>query len=298
MKILCIGHAAYDITFPLDSFPVENTKNRVNGKVECGGGPSNNAAYLLGKWGMDVTFLGIVGKDLYGDKIIEELKQIGIETKYMEQSEEHQTTSSIIIANTSKGSRTILTYRPKTMKMKPVELNFEPDIILIDGQEVELSKEMIKKYPNAISIIDAGRSTDEIIELCGIVNYVACSKEFAENVTNKKMDYEKPNTLIEIYQELENKFKNNIVITLESKGSLYKDGQIKMMPSIKVTAKDSTGAGDIFHGAFTYGIAKKWPIEKIVKVANVAGGISVTRIGSKSSMPTKEEMKSIVHDFE
>ena len=48
MKILCIGHVAYDITVPLEEFPTENTKNRVNERIECGGGPASNAAYLLG----------------------------------------------------------------------------------------------------------------------------------------------------------------------------------------------------------------------------------------------------------
>lgn len=298
MKILCIGHAAYDITFPLDNFPIENTKNRVNGKIECGGGPASNAAYLLSKWGMDVTFLGIVGKDLYGERITKEMKQIGIETKYIEQSEKHQTTCSIIMANTSNGSRTILTYRPDRVTMKPVKINFTPDIILVDGQEIELSKSMIEKYSDAISIIDAGRSTEEIIDLCHIVDYVVCSKEFAENVSQKKFDYQNKYTLVEIYQTLENMFKTNIIITLESQGCLYRDEKIKVMPSIEVKAIDSTGAGDIFHGAFTYGIAKQWPIEKIVRIANLAGGISVTRIGSRNSMPTIEEMKQIDYEFE
>lgn len=298
MKILCIGHAAYDITFPLDNFPIENTKNRVNGKIECGGGPASNAAYLLSKWGMDVTFLGIVGKDLYGERITKEMKQIGIETKYIEQSEKHQTTCSIIMANTSNGSRTILTYRPDRVTMKPVKINFTPDIILVDGQEIELSKSMIEKYSDAISIIDAGRSTEEIIDLCHIVDYVVCSKEFAENVSQKKFDYQNKYTLVEIYQTLENMFQTNIIITLESQGCLYRDEKIKVMPSIEVKAIDSTGAGDIFHGAFTYGIAKQWPIEKIVRIANLAGGISVTRIGSRNSMPTIEEMKQIDYEFE
>ena len=61
MKIVCIGHASYDITFPVKEYPKENTKNRIQRRVECGGGPASNAAYLLGKWGIPTWFLGIVG---------------------------------------------------------------------------------------------------------------------------------------------------------------------------------------------------------------------------------------------
>ena len=68
-KVLCLGNCSYDITMPLEEFPLENIKYRVKEKVECGGGPASNAAYLLGKWGIDTYFAGIVGNDLYGNKI-------------------------------------------------------------------------------------------------------------------------------------------------------------------------------------------------------------------------------------
>ena len=176
MKVLCLGHAAYDITTPVDTYPIENTKNRVHDRVECGGGPTATAAYLLGKWHMNTTFAGIVGKDLYGSRIKQEFEEIGVDTRYLQMSSRHTTTSSFILANTSNGSRTTFTYRPSDMKMSGFELDFEPDIILMDGQEYEMSKRLLEKYPDAISIIDAGRSRKEIIELSKIVTYVVCSK--------------------------------------------------------------------------------------------------------------------------
>ena len=298
MKILCIGHAAYDITMPLDRFPIENTKNRVPELVECGGGPASNGAYLLGKWGMDVSFAGIVGKDLYGERIKKEFESVNVDTTYLEMSEEHETTSSFIIANKSIGSRTVLTYRPSDMKMTPVELNFTPDIILFDGQEAELTKTYLQKYPNAISIIDAGRAKPEIIELAKMATYVVCSKEFAETVTSTHIDYQDQQTLIDLYKKMEALFKGQIVVTLESKGSLYKyHNQIKVMPTIKVKSVDSTGAGDIFHGGFTYGIANGYEYEDVIRIATVAGGLSVTKVGGRYSVPTKEEMKEKFHDF-
>lgn len=297
MKILCLGHAAYDITIPVEEYPIENTKNRVKERIECGGGPASNAAYLLGKWGMDVWFAGIVGNDEYGKTIKSELDSVNVNTTYLELSEEYQTTSSFIIANTGNGTRTILTYRMQDMYMKPFELNFVPDIILIDGQEYELSKEVLKKYPNAISIIDAGRYDDKIIELSKLVNYVVCSKEFAEKSTNIKIDYNDFNTISSMYKKMKETFKNNIVITLEKEGALYeKDEYIKLMPSLKVKAVDSTGAGDIFHGAFVYAIAHKIDIEEAVKLSNITAALSVTRIGGRNSVFSKKEIRKF-YDF-
>ncbi len=298
MKVICIGHAAYDITIPVEKFIKENTKNRLEGILECGGGPANNAAYLLGKWGMDVTFLGVVGNDEYGKYIKEELESVNVDTRYIEYNERYKTTSSFIIANMSTGSRTILTYRSNKLKMHDVDIDFKPDIILIDGQEPELSKKIIKENPDAISIIDAGRPTDEIIELCKMVDYVVCSKEFAETVADFKFDDKDDYSYDLIWQALKQEFDGKIIVTLESNGCVYEiNDHFKKIPGIKMDAIDTTGAGDIFHGAFTYGIAKKLPLEETLKFANIVAGLSVTRLGSKNSMFTLEEIKEKMNDL-
>lgn len=298
MNILCVGHAAYDITFPVLDFPKENTKNRLHEKVECGGGPASNGAYLLAKWGLPVYFMGVVGNDYYGKKIKEELNNIHVDTTYLEMSDQFPTTVSTIIANQKNGSRTILTYRDSNMQLSNKEISFTPDIILMDGQEMEVSNNLVDKFPNAITIIDAGRPTEEIISLSKKVKYVVCSKEFAETIANEQFTEERE-SYIRIFTKMKEIFPGEIVITLESKGCLYEyNNRIKVMPSIQVKAIDSTGAGDIFHGAFTYGIAKKWPYEKILQMANITGALSVTKVGGRFSIPTIEEMKKIYEDFE
>ena len=226
MKILVIGHAAYDITTPVESYPIENTKNRVHSRIECGGGPASNAAYLLGKWGLDVTFAGVVGNDLYGKRIKKEFDDINVDTRYLELSDSGQTSQAYIIANRENGSRTILTYRPDDMKLKNLDIDFKPDIILIDGQEFEMSKKMLEKYPDAISIIDASRDRKEIVELSKMVNYLVCSKGFAEQIAEYKIDYNDFNTLVTLFDKLEQVFDNTIVVTLEDKGCLYKNNAI------------------------------------------------------------------------
>lgn len=296
MKVLCIGHAAYDITTPVDTFPKENTKTRVQERIECGGGPAGNAAYLLGKWGISTYFAGIVGDDLYGHRIIEEYQKVGVNTDYLQVSKNHVTASSYIIANGENGSRTILTYRPSDMTMEDIDIDIEPDIILVDGQEPELSKKMIEKYPNAVSIIDAGRTKRAIRDLCKIVDYVVCSKDFAEKISGISI-YENE-SLEHAISKLENEFHTNIIVTLEASGCAYRndDKKIEIVPSLKVRAIDSTGAGDIFHGAFTYGIAQNWPMSKILRFSNLTGAMSVTRIGGRNSIFELDDMIEIYNE--
>ena len=291
-KILCIGNASYDITFPMETFPIENTKNRLDNVVECGGGPSSNAAYLLGKWGLDTYFAGAIGNDIYGSKLIDELKSIGVNIDYIEKLDNIKTTLSCIIVSKEKESRTILTYRDPNLKLtNKIELN--PDIILVDGQEFEVSLEVIRNNPNAISIIDAGRTVDNVLELCKHVNYIVSSKSFAEKLTNVKIDLDDPKTLEKVFSIMHDKFPNkHYVITLEDKGAVFvdSDGYVKYMNTLEKNVVDTTGAGDIFHGAFTYAIANNYSLEDAVKLGNIAGALSTTKLGSKASIPELEDV--------
>lgn len=289
-KILCIGHASYDITLPFNGYPKENSKNRVSEKTECGGGPASNAAYLLGKWGMDTTFVGVLGNDHHAKRILKEFEDVNVNTEYVEIDNEHDTTLSFIVVNKENGSRTTFSYRSPNMRLQN-KANIDADIILCDGQELDVSLHALKHNPNAISILDAGSLKDENIMLGQKVNYLVCSKAFAEDYTGIKVDIDNKPDLIDIFTKMERTFRNTIIITLEEKGCLYKQNDlVKVMPSIKVTAVDSTGAGDFFHGAFTYCIANDFALEKTLKIANITGALSVTKMGGRNSAFTLEEV--------
>ncbi len=297
MKIICVGNISYDITFPIEKFPEENTKNRLTDRIECGGGPASTAAFLLGKWGLDVTFAGVIGNDLYGKKIIEEFKEVNVNTDYMQISDKYQTTTSFILANHTNGKRTVYTHRASDMKLSNLNLSFKPDLIYLDGQEYEISLQLLEQYPDAISIIDAGRNKPEIIELCKKVTYLVCSQEFAESVTNIKIDVNDKNEINNLYHKMQETFNTNIVITLEANGSLTKiNDEIKIIPSLKVKAIDSTGAGDIYHGAFTYGIVKNYHLKNILEISNITGAISVTRLGGRNSVPELKEVINVYNE--
>lgn len=292
MKIICIGNAAYDVTLPMNHFPIENKKVRLEqSRIECGGGSASNCAYLLAKWGVETYFAGVVGDDYYGNKIIEEFENIGVNTKYLEKKAGARTTSSFIITNTSIGSRTILSDKSKDTVMSKREVDDKFDVILLDGYEKDFAKEVIKKNPKAIKIIDAGSLRENTVELAHLMDYIVCSKDFAEEYTGMKVDYNDMKTLIEIYDELKKEFSQKIVITLEDKGCFTYDKGYKMVPSIKVESIDSTGAGDIYHGAFTYCIANDYDIITTMKMSNIAGALSVTRIGGRFSIFPLEEVK-------
>ena len=292
MKILCIGHSSWDITVPVDEYPIENTKYRYSEKYSAGGGPASNAAFVLGKWGIDTVIASTIGSDDFGTKIKKEFQDINVNTDYLETNYDKDTSFSFILINKKTGSRTVFNVATEHPALKKLNYDFTPDIILTDGHDYGASQNAISKYQNAITIIDAGRVTPELLELCKYIKYIVCSKGFAETVTNLKFDFNNPNSLVTIYNKLQDKYPNSvIVITLEEKGCLYQVGnEIKIMPGLNVQAVDTTGAGDIFHGAFTYGIANNFDMEKVITLANIAAGLSVQKIGSRLSIPNLSEV--------
>ena len=292
-KVLCVGQSAYDITLPIDHYPIENKKVKIPNKVECGGGSSSNCAFLLAKWGIDTSFAGIIGNDHYGNNILDEYIDVGVDTKYLQISNRFPTTSSYIIANTSIGSRTILTYKDMSIHMSNVTLlDNEFDYILFDGYEKEFALEAIRRNPNAITLLDAGSVKEATVELAYKVDYVICSHDFAIEFSKVDIDYNDIETIKRAYDVLENEFKHHVIITLEALGCFTKiDGEYKLVPSIKVVPVDSTGAGDIYHGAFMYGLIQGFDLEKTMRFANITGALSCLRIGSRLSIPELREVE-------
>lgn len=292
MKFVCIGHSTYDITLPVKEYPEENVKYRIPCHIECGGGPASNGAYLLAKWGMDTTMVSIVGDDYYGHQVLKEYEEVGINTRYVELNPNHRTSSSYIIANTSTGTRTILSSKKQPIRKLSMPVSdIIADVILIDGEHPESAYEVFMNNPNAISVIDAGRLNDETKFLGKKATYVICSKDFAEDFAEEKIDLERLDRLEEIHKKLEEYYETCVIITLEAAGSFTKiDGVYQIIPSVKVTAVDSTGAGDIFHGAFTYFIANGYSLKDAIHYASITSAISVTRIGSRYSIPMLQEV--------
>ena len=296
MNVLSVGKIAYDITIPVDNYPVENSKILLRDRMEYSGGSACNVAFLLNKWNCETYFSGVIGYDDYGNFIKKELENNNIHTNYLETNYEKRTTMNIILVNRSNSSRTIVAVEPEVNHLRKNDFQESYDLIYSDGYEYTATTNVINRNPNAISLlggsINNGSDEKEIMAIAKNVKYVTFSIDFAERQTKMKADFNNPQTLLNIYKELKSKLPNtNIIITLKNMGAMYQyNDEVKVMPTISVQEVDRTGAGDIFDGALAYSLWKRYDIEKAIRIANIAAGLSTTKYGVKNSMPLLSEV--------
>ncbi len=279
MTILGIGQSVYDILYPIHQFE-RNKKYRVNDSIQCVGGPVTCAMVLCAKWNAKTRICSRVGMDGFGKEIIEQLNGFDVDTTMIFMDPNDNTSISSILVDPI-GNRTILNHPMKFKSSYPFDLKENYDVILFDGHEIDFSLKIFQNHGKAITIFDGDKFKKETMELIKNVDYLICSVEFAQEITQHPLD---ENT----YKELREINKNHVVLTLGEKGCLF-EGEI--YPSYPCKVKDTTGAGDTFHGAFAYGLDQHWPIDQIISYASMASAICCEHIGGIPSLPSLEEVK-------
>lgn len=286
MGIVCVGQSAFDITVPIQEPVIDNQKYRIQTEMRCGGGPALNAACLCALWGVPVQLVSRIGRDEYGRQLWKILKNYGVQTDYLIPDEEIKTPYSYIFVNTENGNRTVFNRPAVFSDITYQEEGLNPDVILSDGHEEQISIELIQKYPEAISVIDAGTCRKTTMHVAEHVDYLVCSEDFARQYTAEAINLEDWESCKRIFQKVKAINHKTAVITLGDKGLLYEEGgELRRLPAYQVKAADTTGAGDIFHGAFAYGLYQGLPLLENLRQSSAASAISVQTLGSQSSIP-------------
>lgn len=299
MSILCVGQAVYDLTFPVNETLVENQKYRIHERHECMGAPAANAAYLCGLWGAETALIARVGKDIFGQEITRTLKMGKVDTSLLYYDRNQATSISSIVVNKQNGNRTILNSPMKEQDFLITWPQKDPSTLLVDGHELDVALKAIKKYPNARSIMDAGTYKPELNELISTVDYLVCSEDFAYQATGIKIQLDEKEQVTEVFKRLHLLNNNQLVITLGDRGCLWQTKEsIHHFAAFKVKPIDTTGAGDIFHGAFTFCLDQKYPLEEVISISSAAAALSVMKIGGQTSIPSSEAARSFATEKE
>ena len=295
LKAICMGRISYEVNLSIDKMPDEGSVNEFFEKGGEVGGTAATIACCLARWGVASAIAGVLGNDVWGTRIRKTFDEMHIDTRYIEPSYDNDTSLSVVLINKSTGKHTTYNLSDKYISLKKCDFDFTPDIICVDGYDSVQAKNLLERYPHALSVLDASLITQPVIELLRKAKIVVCTKEFAEKVSGYRIDFQQMETLVTVYQKLKKKYLNTeFVITLGEKGALYcYNNQIKISPSLKVNVADSHGCGTIFRAALAHTLVNGGDLEKAVKYGCIAAGLSAQKIGSTSAIPTLEEMKNI-----
>ena len=294
LDVLCVGHAACDVSLFVDQYPPENTKCETHESLEACGGPAANAAWLLSSWGLRTGFAGLVGDDVHGKRTHDEFKAAGTNLSLLELRPGHATPLSIILINRENGSRTIIN---RKVKAASFSLNaaalfpLKPRVLLFDGHELEASLTAMQAFPDAITILDAGSWREGTAVLAGKVHYLAASERFALQATGLKSlqhDADRRQCLVILREQ----FSGKTIVTLGERGLIFDTGDgYNELAAFPAATVDTTAAGDIFHGAFAYAIAGGMPLLEALRFSSMTASLSVCKTGGRSSIPTLAEVK-------
>lgn len=299
MDVLCIGHASWDINLFLEGYPTENSKWEISTMLECGGGPAANAAYLLSSWGVSCGIAAAIGTDAYGDRITEEFVKVSADVTSLDRSPQNTTPVSVILVNEQNGSRTIVNRkaagREMLLNVLPESIvGGSPRVLLLDGHELQASLQAMELFPHAQTILDAGSLRDGTRELAKQVDYLVASERFVHQFSGVS-ELKSPENQARALAALHVCNGNPVVITRGECGVLFGTSErMEHYPAFPVKAIDTTAAGDIFHGAFAYGLLTGLSSEQTLRLAIVAAALSVTKRGGRTSIPSLTEVQEML----
>ena len=299
--LLCIGEILADM--------IGEEKNGITTYERKAGGAPFNVACALKKFGADVKFVGSVGDDLIGQFLIKYAKDFGMDTTYIHQNVDYNTTLAFVELNES-GERSFCFYRKNTadycMPSVSDELLRSSDIVCIGS--------LMLAYPNcveyAIDIIERAHAFGKTVAFD--VNYrtdIFRDRESAVKAYKKilaladivKFSEDEVETFTQDYvYSLNDKL---VLITLGKEGSEWRyNGNCNTMPSITVKSVDTTGAGDAFFAGALSILDKnmKNPITEqvlndAVRFGNIAGALNTTGRGAIDHLPNLETINKYLN---
>jgi sulfofructose kinase len=296
MSVVGIGQCSWDVLAIVDRFPQADTKKEVLVRDEQGGGPVATALTALSRLGIPCRFYGVRGDDREGAAIDQSLLGEGVDVAGLVKRSNASSQTAFIAIDTSKGTRTIFWKRPTGAPLEKEELPpdflHRAEFLLLDGlmKDVSLFAAQQARKAGVPVMLDAGRVRDGMLELAGMSDYVVGSEEFARELGWKDD--------AELFSKEVRKLGFGITtITLGTRGSItFAGDEVIYCPAFPVETVDTTGAGDVFHGAYLYGLLQKWPLKDTIRFASAVAAMKCRKLGGRAGIPGLSEVQRFLEE--
>lgn len=288
IRIAVVGSSSMDLVVTSAKRPMAGETVLGESFITVPGGKGANQAVAAARLGAEVSMVGCVGDDVYGEIILANLKKNHVNTKYVEpvtgsaSGTAHITLSegdnSIIVV---KGANDFITPEYVEKAKKVIE---ESDIVLVQQEIPEETVEYLADLCNMLqkrlllNPAPARKLSEAVIQQASFLTPNEHEFEILFDGRDRT--------------EVLTEYPNKLFITEGKNGVRYFDGhEEKVVPSFEVEAVDTTGAGDTFNAAFAVAVAEGKSFDESLLFANRAASISVTKLGAQGGMPQRVEVE-------
>jgi sulfofructose kinase len=296
--VIGLGQACVDYLGRVPSFPEEDGKiELLNLQRRCGG-PASTALVTLSRLGIPCSFLGSVGDDPLGEEIVRRLNEEGVDSTHLRVRQGHSSQFAFIAVSRHKGKRTIFWHRGSAPHLKKEEIDLSvfsgARFLHLDGLMMEASLEAVRqaKGMGQTVVLDAGTMREGSLELASRVDILIASAGFADPLVGRGTGSEKA------LAALCGLGPKTVVITLGEEGSVgWNGGDVVFQKALPVQAVDTTGAGDVYHGAYIYGLTRAWPMPACMRFASAVAALKCRKMGAREGIPTLNEVQAFLNSL-
>lgn len=306
-RILVVGSLVMDLIVETERFPLpgETVLGRRFGTAS--GGKGANQAVQAARLGADVTMVGMVGQDAFGDEMLASLRTSGVDTRHiLRTAQAPSAVGHIQIEKTKDHVQNRIVVAPgANLCIAPEHVAFlreeigQYDMVLLQleiGMEINCLAAGWAAEKGVPVMLNCAPIAPMPAELLKSITYISPNETEAAALTG--IAVEDTASVVRAVAAIRAMGVPNVLITLGSRGAAYESGErLLYSPSVKgLEVKDTTAAGDSFIGAFCTAIAGGAEAESALRFANYAAALTVCRVGAQPSLPTLEEVKRLMRE--
>jgi len=293
MDIAGVGLNATDTVLPLPHFPLSGSKVEFRSASVLPGGQVATAMVACQRWGLRARYVGKLGDDEAANLHRTEFSKAGVEAKLLTAPGCPSHRSFILIEDS--GERTVLWQRDDRLTLRPEELKKEwitdARALHLDGHDTEAAILAAGWAGDAgIPVVaDLDELYPNVERLIARVDYLIVSRDIPERLTGEA-------DLREALRRIQTQFGCTLTAaTLGRDGVVAWDGHdFCYRPAFRVNAVDTTGAGDIFHAGFIYGLLQEWALERTLDFACAAAALNCTGIGARGGIQPVSSIDELI----
>lgn len=297
LDILGLGIVAVDDLLFVEGFPTADSKTPVVKKERQGGGLTATALVAAARLGARCAYAGMLGDNDLSRFVEETFLEEGVDVSHRVHVENASPVHSIIVVDRKQKTRSIFFDLPETAGAHPLlpapEVIQSARVLLVDhwGVEGMIRASRIAREAGIPVVADLERDPDpRFRELLSMTDHPILARDFALRVTGEPTSRDAVTALA--------RGKTAAVVTLGREGCLFASGKepgnVRHQAAFEVDTVDTTGCGDVFHGAYALALARGEDLPSRVHFATGAAAMKATRAGGQAGAPAAEALDAFL----